>query len=57
MVVFYNALLLELTAYLNEAYAVFDKTTALISKYSLRMQMKNRSTKNAYNFLIVELYK
>ena len=43
--------LVELTAYMNDPYALFNKTTTLISKYFLRMQMKNQSTKNALNSL------
>ena len=42
-----NILLVELTAYMNDACALFNKTTPLISKYFLRIQMKNQSTKNA----------
>ena len=42
-----NILLLELTAYMNDACASFDKTTPLISRYFLRIQIKNQSTKNA----------
>ena len=41
-----NILLVELTAYMNDACASFNKTTPLISKYFLRIQMKNQSTKN-----------
>ena len=40
-----NILLLELTAYMNDACTSFDKTRPLISKYFLRIQMKNQSTK------------
>ena len=42
-----NILLVELTAYMNDACALFNKTTPLILKYFLRIQMKNQSTKNA----------
>ena len=42
-----NILLVELAAYLNDACASFKKTTSLISKYFLRIQMKIQSTKNA----------
>ena len=31
----------------NDACASFNKTSPLISKYFLRIQMKNQSTKNA----------
>ena len=42
-----NIPLVELTAYMNDVCASFDKTTPLISKYFLRIKMKNQSTKNA----------
>ena len=42
-----NILLVELTAYTNVVYALFNKTMPLILKYFSRMQMKNKSTKNA----------
>ena len=41
-----NILLVELTAHMNDVNASFSKTTPLISKYFLRIQTKNRSTKN-----------
>ena len=44
-------LLAELAAYMNYACASYNKTTPLISKYFLRIQIKNQSTKNAYNSL------
>ena len=36
-----NTLLVELSAYMNDACALFNKTTPLISKYLLKMQIKN----------------
>ena len=42
-----NILFVELTSYMNDACALFNKTTPLISKNFLRIQMKNQSTKNA----------
>ena len=42
-----NILLVELTAYMNVVYTLFNKTMPLILKYFSRMQMKNKSTKNA----------
>ena len=43
--------LVELAAYMNDACALFNKTTPLISKYFLKVQIENHSTKNADNFL------
>ena len=42
-----NTVLVELTVYMDDSYALFNKTTPLILKYFFRMQMKNKSTKNA----------
>ena len=46
-----NILLVELPAYMNDACVSFKKSAPLISKYFLRIQMQNQSTKNAKNSL------
>ena len=42
---------------MNGACTSFNKTTLLVSKYFLRIQMKNQSTKNAQSPFIIEVYK
>ena len=42
---------------MNDACALFNKTTPLILKYFLKMQMKNQSTKKCIELLMTEVYK